>query len=275
MILMFFVCRDTDKDRIFGPTIFPNSRLVFIQLTFNCLPLKMPALFSALLLTASLMAQRPVIDDFTISGDTYRTDNDCFRLTEERDYSSGSIWYRRPISLNEPFSIELSVYLGCKDDTGADGMVFIFAPSANLTGWRGEGIGFAGLRPSIGIEIDTWLNEHLLDPAEDHVAIMANGRVGHFNNLAGPKPILNIEDCEQHKLAVRWSPAEQRLSVEIDRREVIAAEVDLKNAIFQGNDVVYWGVSAATGRYNNYHEVCFDRLSWLPVEEVGPVCRGK
>lgn len=272
---MFFVYRDTDKDRIFGPTIFPNSRLVFIQLTFNCLPLKMPALFSALLLTASLMAQRPVFDDFTISGDTYRTDNDCFRLTEERDYSSGSIWYRRPISLNEPFSIKLSVYLGCKDDTGADGMVFIFAPSANLTGWRGEGIGFAGLRPSIGIEIDTWLNEHLLDPAEDHVAIMANGRVGHFNNLAGPKPILNIEDCEQHKLAVRWSPASQRLSVEIDRREVIAAEVDLKNAIFQGNDVVYWGVSAATGRYNNYHEVCFDRLSWLPVEEVGSVCRGK
>lgn len=225
-----------------------------------------------------LSAQRAVIDDFTISGDTYLTDDGCFRLTEERDYSSGSIWYRQPISLSKPFSIELSVLLGCKDGSGADGMVFVFTSRSNQTGFRGEGIGFAGLRPSIGIEIDTWLNEHLLDPVEDHVAIMGNGRVGHWNDLAGPLTIPNIEDCAQHKLAVRWSPASQLLSLELDGQEVISLQKDLVKEIFMGNEQVYWGVTAATGRYNNYHEVCFDRLSWLepytaPVREG--VFRGK
>lgn len=220
------------------------------------------------------IAQRPSIEDFTMFGDTYRTEDDCFRLTEEEDYSSGSIWYKRPISLSAPFSIELSILAGCKDGDGADGMVFVFTSRANTVGYRGEGIGFGGLRPSIGIEVDTWLNYHLNDPREDHVAIMANGQVGHYNDLAGPIPIPNIEDCRRHQLAIRWDPATQRLSVEIDKQEVIAARADLVNAIFQGNDVVYWGVTAATGRYNNFHEVCFDRLSiappgeeqhWLPV----------
>ena len=238
-----------------------------------------PLFFILFLLSMGITAsaQRPSIEDFTMFGDTYRTEDDCFRLTDEEDYSSGSIWYRRPISLNAPFSIELSILVGCKDADGADGMVFVFTSRANTVGYRGEGIGFGGLRPSIGIEIDTWLNYHLNDPREDHVAIMANGQVGHHNDLAGPTPIPNIEDCRRHQLAIRWNPAAQRLSVELDKQEVIAAQADLVSAIFQGNDVVYWGVTAATGRYNNFHEVCFDRLSmapperelqWLPVEQT-------
>ena len=232
-------------------------------------------LLSLSLLSLWLPAQRAVIEDFTISGDTYLTDNDCFRLTEERDYSSGSIWYKQPVSLSKPFSIELSVFLGCKDGTGADGMVFVFTSRSNQTGWRGEGMGFAGLRPSVGIEIDTWLNEHLLDPVEDHVAIMGNGRMGHWNDLAGPLPIANIEDCAQHKLAVMWDPSTQRLSMEIDRQEVIYLQADLVQEIFQGQDQVYWGVTAATGRYNNYHEVCFDRLSYLTPDTPAPERYGK
>lgn len=208
-----------------------------------------------------LQAQRATIEDFTLQGDTYLTEQDCFRLTEEQDYSSGSIWYKHPISLVNPFSIELSIMAGCQDDLGADGMVFVFTPRANSLGYVGEGIGFSGLVPSIGIEIDTWINYHLNDLKEDHLAIMANGRVGHYNDLAGPTPIPNIEDCLQHSLVILWNPQSQRLSVEIDRKEVIAAQVDLVNAIFRGNPVVYWGVTAATGRYNNIHEVCFDRLS--------------
>lgn len=217
-----------------------------------------------------LFGQRPTADDFTISGDTYLTDDFCFRLTEEYDYRSGSIWYKRPVSLMQPFVIELSIMAGCQDESGADGMVFVFTPQANQLGYVGEGIGFAGLVPSVGIEIDTWRNYHLLDPAEDHIAIMANGRMGHQSDLAGPQPIANIEDCIRHSFVIRWSPAMRILSVEIDRREVIAAQYDLITDIFRGNDVVFWGVTAATGRYNNIHEVCFDRLSYGPTEPTVP-----
>ncbi len=207
------------------------------------------------------IAQRPFVDDFTLRGDTYLTDQFCFRLTEERPYASGSIWYKRPMSLLSPFAVELSIMVGCEDEAGADGMVFVFTPQTNRLGWVGEGIGFAGLVPSVGIEIDTWRNEHLLDPAEDHLAIMLNGRIGHVNNLAGPVTIPNIEDCRIHSLIVSWEPEIQKLSVLIDGVERIAAQYDLVGNVFGGNDQVYWGMTAATGRYYNFHEVCFDRIS--------------
>ena len=60
---------------------------------------------------------------------------------------------------------------------------------------------------------------------------------------------------------MRWQPDQQRLAIEIDGQEIVTVSQDVVNGIFGGNDVVYWGVSAATGRYNNFHEVCFDRLS--------------
>lgn len=237
------------------------------------LRLLLPAAF--LMTTAAPLFAQTTIDDFTMSGDTYRTADDCFRLTEEEDYSSGSIWYKLPINLSAPFAIELKIMAGCKDIDGADGMVFIFAPQPNRTGFRGEGIGFAGLRPSVAIEIDTWENEHLLDPGEDHLAFMANGRVGHFSTFSKPVFIPNIEDCTRHYFVVRWAPEAKRLSVEIDRQEITAVQIDLIDNIFGGNNVVYWGMSAATGRYNNYHEVCFDRLSWAPPTDDLPPQPGK
>ncbi len=214
------------------------------------------------LLSSVLWAQRPTVEDFTMSGDTYLTEEGCFRLTDELDYSSGSIWYKRPINLRDPFSIRLSIMVGCQDDSGADGMVFAMTPKANRVGFRGEGIGFSGLVPSVGVEIDTWLNEHLNDPVEDHISVMLNGRVGHWNDLVGPIKIANIEDCERHGFYVHWRPNEKILRVEIDGSEVIAARIDLINQVFGGNPFVYWGVTAATGRYNNMHEVCFDRLAY-------------
>ena len=221
-------------------------------------------MFISIAWAVDLVAQRPTVEDFTISGDTYLTDEECFRLTDEVDYSSGSIWYRKPIDLRESFSIRLSIMAGCEDRSGADGMVFAFTPQANITGFRGEGIGYSGLRPSVGIEIDTWLNEHLGDPIEDHLAIMVNGRVGHWNDLAGPVKIPNIEDCNRHGFYIHWNATTQRLAVEIDGQELIAAQFDLVGKIFGGNPVVYWGMTAATGRYNNMHEVCFDRLAYSP-----------
>ncbi|MEL6926286.1 MAG: L-type lectin-domain containing protein, partial [Bacteroidota bacterium] len=221
-----------------------------------------------LLLSLSLnviWGQTATIEEFSIDGDTRQTEQECFRLTEQEDYSSGSIWYKRPIDLTQPFALELRIMLGCKDNDGADGMVFMFADSPNRTGWRGEGIGFAGLVPSLGIELDTYQNYHLHDPYEDHVAVMVNGRIGHFSEFSAAQIIENIEDCQQHRFSIYWDPSTQNLSVEIRNEEVLNVTIDLQNDVFGGRQVVYFGVSAATGRKTNVHEVCFDRMSWVPT----------
>ena len=221
-----------------------------------------------LLQTLSLYGQRPTIEDFIINGDTYLTEEECFRLTEENIYSAGSIWYKDPVDLNQPFSIELKIMLGCQDEVGADGMVFVMAPRINRLGYVGEGIGFSGLRPSVGVEIDTWLNEHLRDPIEDHLSIMLNGRVGHWNDLAGPVTINNIEDCSRHLLYIHWFPKSQTLTIEIDHKKIISAQYDLIQDVFGGDPLIYWGITAATGRYHNVHEVCFDRMA---VHVIPPI----
>ena len=212
--------------------------------------------------------QRPFVDDFTLSGDTYLTEDYCFRLTEAYPYRSGSIWYKYPVDLSQSFRIELSIMAGCEDAGGADGMVFVFASQANRQGYVGEGIGFAGLVPSVGIEIDTWRNEHLYDPSEDHLALLVNGRVGHFTDIAEPWVIPNLEDCTRHRLVISWQSGSQVLSVYIDGVERMSSQINMAGSIFGGNPKVYWGVTAATGRYFNIHEVCFDRLSQVLPKEA-------
>ena len=212
-----------------------------------------------------LSAQDLILDDFTMSGDTYIVGDECYRLTDEYNYSSGSIWYKYPVSLSNPFDIELKIMMGCKDEEGADGMVFIFTSRPNRVGGAGEGIGFGGLRPSFGIEIDTWENEHLGDPPQDHIAILQDGSPAHWYNLAGPVKIPNVEDCRPHRIFVSWKPDYKVLSVAVDGVERIRYKGDIINEVFGGVAEVYWGVSAATGRYNNRQEICFEKLEFAKV----------
>ncbi|MCR9050221.1 MAG: lectin-like domain-containing protein [Phaeodactylibacter xiamenensis] len=215
-----------------------------------------------------LLAQMPQITDFRLDGDARQSGNNCIILTPDYQWSSGSIWYKKAISLKSSFDMQLRVMLGCKDRDGADGMVFVFHPYAERTGYRGEGMGFAGLNPAIGIEIDTWQNEHLGDPREDHVAILRDGSVNHGFNLAGPNRIPNIEDCREHDLNINWNADSRTLSVRIDGKEVISLQRDLVRTIFRGKDKVYWGVTSATGNYNNRQAVCFEKLEFELVEEL-------
>ena len=231
--------------------------------------LALPFLFLFFLTsTAVLYAQAPSITDFRLDGDARKSGADCITLTPDYQWASGSIWYKKAITLKSSFEMQLRVLLGCKDGDGADGMVFVFHPYAERTGYRGEGMGFAGLEPAIGIEIDTWQNEHLGDPWQDHIAILRDGSVFHGYNLAGPQRIANIEDCREHDLNIQWSVGTKTLSVRLDGQEVISLKRDLVKTIFRGKDKVYWGVTSATGNYNNRQAVCFEKLDFEIVETL-------
>lgn len=211
--------------------------------------------------------------DFFTSGEAVLTGTNCFQLTQERLWSSGGVWHKSPIDLRSSFSMDLRLMFGCDDMGGADGVVFVFTPLRGVEGYQGEGMGFAGLQPSLGIEIDTWENEHLFDPPEDHIAILQDGYVNHYYNLVGPKIIPNVEDCKLHDLNISWNEKEKVLEVTLDGRKVISYQGDLTTEIFRNNPVVYWGVTSATGKYFNRHEICFDQIHFtmpLDVLEFSP-----
>lgn len=231
----------------------------------RALPAFGPVLF--LLLPFLGMPQEVDLNDFRFVGDAFRTGEDCIRLTEAIDWSSGSIWHRTPINLEASFSMDLELMFGCEDAAGADGLVFVFLPNAQQLGYAGEGMGFAGLVPSLGIEVDTWENEHLGDPAEDHVALLVNGTVNHAYNLVGPVKIKNLEDCRLHQLGIRWDATTRELKLNIDGRQVLGYQGDIVRSVFRGNSKVFWGVTAATGRYHNRHEICVKKLDFVPALE--------
>lgn len=64
-------------------------------------------------------------------------------------------------------------------ETGADGIVFVVQSVSSSIGGAGQGIGYSGISPSLGIEIDTWHNSANNDPGSNHLGIDLNGNVNH------------------------------------------------------------------------------------------------
>jgi len=204
-------------------------------------------------------------EDFIRTGDTHSTGSKCFQLTDATYWQGGGIWFKNKIDLNQPFIAELELFFGCNDDYGADGMVFIFHPYLT-TGFAGEGMGFGGLFPAFGIEMDTYQNTHLDDPYYDHVAFVRDGTLRHFRGLTNPvmlkDGVENIEDCRSHKVKIEWQPERQKVLFYFDGSLRVNQTVRLLEDIFKADSEVYWGFTSATGDKYNRHKVCLKTLTY-------------
>lgn len=199
---------------------------------------------------------------YHLNGNAKQENCNCYTLTPDEFNKSGSVWNIHKISLAEPFDYNFSVFLGCTDAQGADGIAFVLQPISTSIGAVGGGIGYDGVSPSIGVIIDTWQNFEDNDPVEDHIAIHKNGIIDHtdMDNATSPVSALpgggNIEDCKWHFLRVIWDPATLTLRTEVDGVHRVSATIDLVRDVFQGDPMVYWGFTAATGGAKNHQRVC-------------------
>lgn len=201
---------------------------------------------------------------FRKGGDANKIAKNCYQLNPDINWASGAIWYPKGIDLRKDLTIELEIFLGC-GDKGADGIVFIFSPKLAM-GRAGEGMGFSGLRPSLGIEFDTYQNFHLGDPPEDHIALLINGSPNHHYNQTKPIRIKNLEDCQNHELKIIWTAQRKELKISLDGEKVIGFQKNIIKDIFNDNPKVFWGISAATGGSKNEHKVCFKKLIFEELE---------
>ncbi|MBK6839552.1 MAG: PKD domain-containing protein [Bacteroidetes bacterium] len=160
------------------------------------------------------------------------------------------------------YIFRLFVFLisGCVD-AGADGLVFTLqSNSPAQMGNGGGGIGYQGINPSLGIELDTY--ENVWDPVNDHIAVIRNGNVDHTSpdNLAGPVDALpssaNVEDCTYHVLRIVWNATSSTFTIYLDGNLRLTYTGNIVNTIFGGNPLVYWGFVASTGGSVNEHRVC-------------------
>lgn len=197
---------------------------------------------------------------YILNGSATQDDCHCYTLTQAVNTQGGSVWNANKISLDNPFDFTFSVYLGCTDANGADGIVFMLQPLSTSIGTTGEGMGFQGIVPSVGIPLDTWQNGNLNDPAFDHISIQLNGNPNH---AADPVPPMqasatnaNIEDCQWHELRIRWDPVTKKLATWFDGAARVEATIDLVATVFNNDPNVFWGFSGATGGANNLQRFC-------------------
>ncbi|RYF80500.1 MAG: PKD domain-containing protein [Chitinophagaceae bacterium] len=206
-----------------------------------------------------LLSKQVLFAQYILNGSAQKNSCNCYTLTQPTEFQSGSVWNSNKINLNNAFDFWFNVFLGC-NDVGADGMVFILQPISTSVGSSGEGMGFGGVTPSIGIALDTYMNPNLNDPTYDHISIQANGVLNHTNDLAGPVRISstsdNVEDCQWHKLRVSWDPTTKWLRTYFDGVLRVEKQVDLITTIFNNDPNVYWGFTGATGGQVNLQQFC-------------------
>ena len=219
---------------------------------------KLPYYFFPFLFT--ILISKPSVSQYILNGSATQISCNCYTLTNPIRDQSGSVWNSNKINLNNSFDFHFNVYLGCTDVIGADGIVFILQPISTSVGTIGEGMGFEGVSPSVGISLDTWQNFRRNDPPYDHINIQLNGVVTHGSDLAGPIPVSaasdNIEDCSWHVLRITWDAFTKTLATYFDGQFRLQAQYDLVANVFNNDPMVYWGFSGATGGGYNLQQFC-------------------
>lgn len=199
---------------------------------------------------------------YTLNGSASQIDCHCYKLTNAVNNQSGSVWNNYKIDLTTPFDFVFSVNLGCSDSPGADGIVFVLQPISTSVGSTGQGMGFGGVVPSVGVTLDTYQNGDESDPWYDHLSIQVNGILNHnsASNIAGPVQIsataTNVEDCQNHLLRIKWEPSTFLYQVYFDGVLRVSANIDMIANVFGNNPMVFWGFTGATGGENNEQRFC-------------------
>ncbi len=231
-----------------------------------------PLFFLFFFLTTSAYSQ-----DYILNGNAQDQGDDCFLLTPAITNQAGSVWYQNKLSLNADFTIEVDLNFGNIDENGADGIAFVLQPLCTSIGSAGEGLGYQNIVPSLAVEFDTYYNSGRNDPLpgfgmdEDHIALQKDGNPTHFtpDNLVAPYSTGNIEDGLDHPTTITWNTTSQTLEITFDGTVVISYTGDIVNDIFNGNDRVFWGFTAATGALTNNQQVCINNIDFETIIPYG------
>ena len=225
--------------------------------------------------------KKPNNKRFIYNKDAFLNGGDCSTLTQDLKDQAGSIWYEEKIDLTRDFNVNFDFFLGCKDQSGADGMAFVLQPISTAIGVPGGGLGYQNISPSLAVEFDTWRNPNFNDVGFDHIALMRNGNNNHLSadNLAGPVAIStafgNAEDCKYHKGLVRWIASTKTLEVYVECELRIRYSGDIVRNIFNNDPLVYFGFTASTGQSFNLQQLCLNYVTGASKLSDRTICQGE
>ena len=222
-----------------------------------------------------LFVHPSVFAQFELRGYADYMPDGCIMLTPDQRYAEGIAYSTSKLDLSSYFEIEFDIYLGDKDDLGADGITFVVhndARAYDAFGTYGEGLGYGRfnanfisgnfIAPSVAVEFDTYQNLEQNDPTSDHVAFLINGSSYHDTYWNNQDENFDLEDDRLHNFRFSWNPESQEVIVQLDNGVVYQGTHDLIGEVFDGTTDVIWGFTASTGMKHNLQYFCFRRIAY-------------
>ncbi|RNI31007.1 lectin-like domain-containing protein [Rufibacter latericius] len=235
----------------------------------------------------SLLSSLPGYSQFVTRGDSAPASTTCYRITPDQPARFGTIWWKDKIDLTKPFEVSFIIFLGSKDQSGADGIAFLFHNDPRgfeARGNSGSGLGFGvdefdnanrqSISPSVAIEFDTYDNGVLYhDIPEDHTAVIYNGIMDRPKVLPvrlDPDNV-DVENNQCHTYKITWNPATKELQLFFDGKQRFSHRDDLIQTVFSGSKEVYYGFTGSTGGLQNEQTICIIDPESKPVaqDDVG------
>jgi len=228
------------------------------------------------ILTFAAFSQTAVAQ-FELRGTADYMPSGCILLTPNERYAEGIAYSTNKLDLRGYFEIEFDIYLGDKDELGADGITFVIHDDPrgfNAFGTFGEGLGYGRfnpnfatgnfIAPSVAVEFDTYQNEFQNDPFSDHVAYLVNGSSFHTTFWNNEDQNFNLEDDQMHNFRFSWNPETYEIIVKLDNTVVYQGKQNIVEDILNGKTEVIWGYTASTGNKHNLQYFCFRRIAYQP-----------
>ena len=155
-------------------------------------------------------------------------------------------------------------------EPGADGIVFVAQAVSSDIGGMGQGIGYSGISPSVGVEFDTWHNSANNDPDSNHVGIDINGNVNHGDGSPNTASVATRFD--DGNIWYAWidydgTTMEVRANQTGLRPEDALLSRDLDLVAILGQNTAYVGFTSGTGGDWGNHDI----LTWEYIDSYAPI----
>jgi hypothetical protein len=219
------------------------------------------------------------VSTLTLNGDAapLNPNPQCvLRMTNDLGQSS-SVFLTNTFSLavNASFSTFFSfritnpVGIGDDDGVGADGIVFAVQTVSNTAGSGGGGIGYEGISPSVGVELDTFNNGAQDQNNGNHMGIDINGNMTSVS-LTPVTPRFNNGSIWYAWVDYNGTTIEGRVSQTPVRPATPTVTFPVNLVTVLGTTNAFVGFTSGTGSGGNTHEI----LSWQLVGAFAPIDPG-
>ncbi len=193
------------------------------------------------------------------------------RLSPSQFFKSGSVFSTAPIIFGSlySFSTRFTFNLNAQQGGGADGFVFVIQPNRNTIGGSGGGIGYGGIKSSLGVEYDTFNNGRNDQNSNNHIGINLNGSLA---SLALNNALPFILDSRQDLTSwIDYNGASQTIEVRLNDSNarplsaILSYKFDLAAVI--GSPNAFVGFTSGTGGGAANH----DLVNWEFRDTFNPI----